>query len=249
MSRFWNWVSNLTPGETARSSEVDANFSGANGGFTNVEGELNRSLRVALSGNPGLAQGDLELADTAVQRAGKVLGFGNDGKPITLNAAFRYRGAWTTGAVYSTNDVVQTGIEKSLWLCIAAHTASALFSTDQATKWVLAVDLSELRKSIRTFQIVTSAQSPFAAAAGDDLMVDVSGGAVTINLPAGPVITDQPISIVHIAGPISSNNIIVARNGQNIMSLAENMAVTDTNAAFELAFSDTARGWRLVRGT
>jgi hypothetical protein len=98
------------------------------------------------------------------------------------------------------------------------------------------------------FEIVTAAQSPFQAVAGKDYYVDVSTGAMTINLPASPTIQTRPISFVHLRGTITSNNLTIGRNGQLIMGLAEDMVVNTTNAAFQLGFSDAAGGWRLIRG-
>lgn len=251
MSRYWQWQNNLSPGETARAEEVNQQFSEINNALTLVEGEINRSFRVGAAANVGLGASDLEAAESAAQRANKVLGCDDNGKPTFVNAAFRFRGPWGSGLLFSTNDVVQVGIEQSLYVCAIGHTSSPAFSTDQATKWLLMVDLTTLRKAIRTWQIVTSSQSPFQASAGDDLMVDVSNGPVTITLPAAPALSDQGISITHVAGPIASpsNNIIVSRNGQLIMGLSENMAIDSPNAGMEFAFANPTLGWRLVRGT
>lgn len=249
MSRYWTFAPNLTPGETARSEEVNQQFAAINTALTGVEAEMNRAFRVGAAANPALAQSSLEAAESAAQRANKVLACDAQGKPTFINAAFNFEGPWTSGVLYSINDVVQVGIESSLWIAIAQHTSSALFATDQATKWRLLLDLTDLRKSIRTFQKIGAGNSPYLAASGDDLFVDVTSGPVTVVLPAAPAISDQPISITHVAGPADSNNIIVARNGKLIMGLAENMAISDNNAALEIAFCDELNGWRLVRGT
>lgn len=96
------------------------------------------------------------------------------------------------------------------------------------------------------YSIVTSADSPVAAAAGQNYFVDVSTGAVTITLPAAPVLGDAPIGVCHVGGTIASNLITIARNGKPIMGLAEDMTVAITNANFRLGFCDNTRGWRLL---
>lgn len=59
--------------------------------------------------------------------------------------AFTDRGAWVTATAYAVKDLVQ---ESGTWyVCVEAHTSSALFATDKATKWrvyqgVLDADLS-----------------------------------------------------------------------------------------------------------
>jgi hypothetical protein len=247
MSRYWNWTSNLSPGEIARSQEVNDNFSAIDAGLDAVELEMNRSIRFTNDSNP--AESYFQIAESPAQRASKALGFDSAGKAAIVSVLWNWRDAWLTSTAYAVNDVVSQGAEKSLYVCRVAHT-SGTFATDlAASKWTKVIDLTEVSRAIRKQQIVTNAMSPFVATAGDDLLVDVAGGAVTITLPASPSINDQAISITHIDGNIGTNNITVARNGNLIMALAENMVVNDTNAAFELAYSDASRGWRLVRGT
>lgn len=246
-SRFWTFLSNLTLGEIARSGEVNAKFAEIDAALLLVANEMNRTVRFTADTSP--AESYNQIANTAGQRANRVLGFDSAGQPSITSATWNYRGAWTTGQFYILNDIVMVAND-GLYICTTAHTAAALFATDLTfTRWLKIVDLAEVSRAIRRFQVVTAAQSPFQASAGDDLMVDVSAGAVTIRLPASPTINDQAISIVHIDGSISGNNITVDRNGNRIMGLTENMFVTDTNAALELAYCDASRGWRLVRGT
>lgn len=246
MSRFWNWIANLSPGEIARSGEVNQQFGEIDGALDSVANEMNRAIRFTNGATP--AEADFQIAESAGQRAGRALGFDANGKAAIVSMLWAWRGDWLTATAYAVNDVVAQGTEKSLYVCRIAHT-SGTFSTDlAASRWTKVIDLIEVYRAVRRSKIITSAQSPYSAVAGDDLMVDVSGGAVTITLPAAPSINDQAISVTHIDGNIGANNITIARNGLRIMGLLENMTVNDTNAAFELAYSDAARGWRLVRG-
>lgn len=75
--------------------------------------------------------------------------------------------------------------------------------------------------------------------------VDVSSGPVTITLPATPSVGTGPVKIIHYKGDITANKIIVARNGEKIMALAEDMDITTPFAAVTLRFSDADQGWRL----
>lgn len=246
-SRFWTWVANLTPGETARSGEVNSQFAAVDAGLASIEQELNRSIRFTADSAPDETYA--QIANTPAQRANRVIGFDSNGKPTITSATWLYRGPWASSTAYVQNDVVLVA-DDGLYIGVSSHTSASVFATDVAAgRWVKVIDLAEVSRAVRKFQIVTAAMSPFTAAAGSDLMVDVSGGAVTIRLPAAPTLQDQPVSIVHLDGPIATNAITVDRNGGRIMGLAENMFVTDSNAAFELAFSDTLRGWRLVRGS
>lgn len=247
-SRFWTFIANLTPGETARAAEVNAKFLEIDGALANVSAELNRAVRYS-GDSPTPLEAYMQVPNTPAQRANRVLGFNAAGAPTITSATWNYRQAWVPATLYNSNDIVLLAND-GLYISLLTHTAAALFATDlAASRWLKIVDLAEVSRAIRKFQIVTSSLSPFTATAGDDLMVDVSTAPVTIRLPAAPTINDQAISIVHIDGSISSNNITVDRNGNRIMGLTENMFVTDANAAFELAYCDTLRGWRLSRGT
>lgn len=248
-NRFWDHVATLVSGQTARANLVNAQLDGVMGGFENVEQEMNRAIRF----NDGTTPLDttFQLSQTALQRANLIMAFNAAGALELRAGTFTWRNNWATATGYSVNDVVigPTANNNSLYICVLAHT-SGVFATDLgAGRWQLMVDLLQVNRAIRKFQIVTSAMSPFLATPGDDLFVDVTGGAVTVTLPAAPVILDQAISVTHMAGNIAANNITIARNGNPIMALAEDMTVNTTNASFELAFANASAGWRLVKGT
>ena len=63
----------------------------------------------------------------------------------------------------------------------------------------------------------------------------------TITLPASP----QPGWEVGIAVNGSFDNTIVARNGSNIMGLAENMTLDRSYASVQLVYSGAVIGWRV----
>lgn len=81
------------------------------------------------------------------------------------------------------------------------------------------------------------------AVAGGFYAVDKSGGNVTITLPASPTVGDEPIRVAHVIG--TSNTLTIARNGNPIMGLAEDMVVDDDYAAFALFWAGASAGWRL----
>lgn len=86
--------------------------------------------------------------------------------------------------------------------------------------------------------------SSFTAEANNLYFVDVTSGPVTVTMPGSPSLGD-PVKIIHYKGDITSNNITVGRNGQNIMATAEDMTVALTNATVTLRYSDSGQGWRL----
>ena len=73
--------------------------------------------------------------------------------------------------------------------------------------------------------------------------VDTSGGAKTITLPASPTEGDV-INFFDAKGTFDTNNLTVARNGNTIMGLGEDMVVDTKNISFGLMFINN--DWRLV---
>jgi hypothetical protein len=69
----------------------------------------------------------------------------------------------------------------------------------------------------------------------------VTAASQTITLPASPSTGWQ--AGVSIAGTFTDT--IIARNGSNIMSLAENMTVDTANISVTLVYIDATRGWRI----
>jgi len=83
---------------------------------------------------------------------------------------------------------------------------------------------------------VTSSTS-IAATTGNHYIL--RGGATTVTLPASPAAGN--IVWVTVANGRSDN--VIARNGQNIQGLAENMTLDTAYAAVQLRFSDATMGW------
>jgi hypothetical protein len=65
---------------------------------------------------------------------------------------------------------------------------------------------------------------------------------LTLTLPASPTIGDW----VQVNNSSGTTTAVVARNGQNIQSLAQDMTIDNATASFTLTFSDATRGWVLT---
>lgn len=246
-NRFWNHAKTLIDGQTARTTPINEHLDAIAAGLDKVAAELQQTFRFP-SGSPDEATFKFEV--TAAQRANQIIGFDANGVPQLRSGSFTWRGNWAGGQLYRVNDMVRGPSAaphySSLYTVIVQHTSSD-FATNLAAGFLeLAVDLSEMNRFIRRFQIITTNH---AAAAGDDLFVNVSGGAIQITLPANPQLSDQPITVCHVGGSIAANNITIQRNGKLIMGLAEDMIVNTTGASFELSFCNDTFGWRLVKGT
>lgn len=90
----------------------------------------------------------------------------------------------------------------------------------------------------------THQTSNFTAVAAKGYFVDSSSVAVTVTLPASPVVGDE-VAVIDSAQNAATNNITVARNGNKIMDDASDMTVAVDGAAFRLVWSGSTRGWLL----
>jgi hypothetical protein len=82
-------------------------------------------------------------------------------------------------------------------------------------------------------------------AANDRYFVNTSGGAATITLPASPLVGDQ-ISILDLASTFDTNNCTLARNGNKIMGLTENLVLNVEDEAITLVYTGATYGWKLT---
>jgi hypothetical protein len=85
--------------------------------------------------------------------------------------------------------------------------------------------------------VVTS--TPYTAKANDYVVVDTAGQTVT--LPATPA--EGTMVTVVVAGTFLDT--VVARNGRNIMALAQDITLDKQYAAMQFTYTDATNGWRL----
>jgi hypothetical protein len=84
----------------------------------------------------------------------------------------------------------------------------------------------------------------YAASANDGVLANTSGGAWTLTLPSSPTVGDT-VTIIDTHNSFTNNNLTVARNGQKIQGIAENLTCDVNNSAFELVFTGTTDGWKI----
>ena len=88
----------------------------------------------------------------------------------------------------------------------------------------------------------TSKNEAYTAVDGDKLLVNTLGGAVTITLPASPVLGDEVI-LRDAKRTSETHAITVARNGLNIGGIAENMTMDINGIQVHLVYVDAGHGW------
>jgi phage baseplate assembly protein gpV len=81
---------------------------------------------------------------------------------------------------------------------------------------------------------------------GDQVLVDTSGGGigapVTINLPASPSVGHE-VTFIDSGNNLASNNLIIGRNGSNVLGSASDLTVSTNSVAFTLVYVNATRGW------
>jgi hypothetical protein len=79
----------------------------------------------------------------------------------------------------------------------------------------------------------------------DGLFVNTSVGIVTVTLPASPSLGDS-IHFLDLEGTFATNNLVIDRNGNNIIGIASNLVVDINNSGLTLVYTDATNGWKLM---
>lgn len=98
------------------------------------------------------------------------------------------------------------------------------------------------------YAIVESISASQAAVVNHKYICDTTAAGFTLTLPATPVAGDS-IIIVDALGQFEINPLVLAGNGKNIESIAEDMNIDVPGVQLEVQFSgDNARGWMVNIG-
>ncbi len=81
-----------------------------------------------------------------------------------------------------------------------------------------------------------------SAVAGRFYPCRTSGNAFTVTLPASPSIGDK-VGVSDTNGTFATNNLTIARNGSNILAVAEDLICNINYVSIILVYTDASRGW------
>ena len=82
----------------------------------------------------------------------------------------------------------------------------------------------------------------YTAVNGDQIFVDTSSTAVTITLPASPVVGNE-VHFIDSKLSFNSNNLIINRNSEPINGAASNLTVSENGESFTLVYANATKGW------
>lgn len=80
----------------------------------------------------------------------------------------------------------------------------------------------------------------------NDRIICTTGG-FTITLPASNLLEGDSIQVIDATGVAGTSNITVARNGNKIQNLNEDLIINVNNAAVTLVWTGSTYGWLIVR--
>lgn len=173
------------------------------------------------------------------------------------NDAFQVTGADTTGRTVTVPQlrrisIWQADAENDHQVTLKRGTGSVSIEPGQRITLVTDGSANGIAGALLTGPASTSAwqeiddtDSPFSAVAGNRLDVDTSTAVVTVTLPADPSKYDE-IWFRNSADSFATHSLTVARNGETIMGLAQNMTVNTNGAYFSLWFDGAT--WQLSLG-
>lgn len=160
----------------------------------------------------------------------------NSASIASQNAAIAFAAAgvtlWVSGTTYALGQAV---ISPSSLLVYRRKVAGA-GTTDPVS------DATNWKVNSMSAQWVTKSGA-YTAVDGDALRVDTTAGVVTITLPIAPL-DNATVAWKDYAGTFGSNKLTFARNGKNIMGLAQDMDVSTSNFNGVLTFISATNDWR-----
>lgn len=140
--------------------------------------------------------------------------------------------AWVSGTSYSVGQVVWSPITQLVYRRRVAGAGTTDPSAD-STNWALvAGGLPQL--------VEITATSATLSAGHHAVLTNVSQ--TTVTLPPSPTVFDYAW-VTPANGRVDNR---IARNGQNIMGLAEDLDIDNANVTVQLRFIGGTRGWSLV---
>jgi hypothetical protein len=81
--------------------------------------------------------------------------------------------------------------------------------------------------------------------AGERIFAVATSGSFTLTLPSSPAEGDT-VQIIDVAGIFATNPVTVARNGEKIQNLTEDLVLNLNNAALTMIYSGPTYGWIFV---
>ena len=156
-------------------------------------------------------------------------------KTLVDNAA-NYKGDWVTnynsGVGYALSDSISY-TDGNTYVSKVANNLVEPTSLTNTTEWYF------IAKGFVNVAVTAN----YTASANEFLQVDTTTVAITVTLPLSPAVNDT-IKFLDAKGTFDTKALTIARNGNTIMGVAEDMIVDTKNISFGLVFINN--DWRLI---
>lgn len=223
-----SYVTTTNPG-TVTSVDV----SGGTTGLTTSGGPVTGSGTITLAGTLGTANGGTNLTSFTANKAV----YATSTSALTTGTLPIAAGG-TALATTPTNGQLLIGNTATSAYSLATITAGSGITVTNGNGTITIASSGGSGFPI-TMNIVTGTTQ--AATTGNQYVL-TNVAATTVTLPASPTAGDTVF--VTVANNLATN--VVARNGSNIMSLAQDMTLDNQYAAVQLRYADATRGWVLT---
>ncbi len=151
---------------------------------------------------------------------------------IISEGAANYKGDWDSDTTYGIGE--STTYNGSIMYSKIADNTTEPTDKTTTTEWLY-------KPSGANYTDIKDAN--YDAVSGDFIYCNtVTNGSFTVTLPSSPALNDT-VKILDIKAGFEDNNLTIARNGNNIMGLDEDMLVDKNNASLSLIFIDS--NWRI----
>jgi len=138
-----------------------------------------------------------------------------------------------TGATYAIGDLRKSPSNGRIYRRLTASSAGTTDPSVDITNW-----------AIYTLDPIWATKTGnYTAVAGDALLIDTTGGAITITLPASPTANDV-VRFADYAGTWGANKVTFGRNGSKVMGLSEDYDITTANLNGVMTYIDSTQGWK-----
>ena len=186
--------------------------------------------------------------DKIIPQSGTALQVGENGDTITVPAGATLDASNATTTLPSTV-VTTTGTQTLTNKSIVATQLTGTVANARLTgSGAITINGSSVSLGgSTTIETGTSWQSAvktstFTAVAGEGYFINTTGGAVTVNLPAGSV--GDVIELVDALGTFTTNNLTISANGsEKIQNSTNDITLTKINAGTKLVYSGSTSGW------
>jgi hypothetical protein len=216
------YYSNGTSWNSISGTVSSISVSGGTTGLTTTGGPITASGTITLTGTLTVANGG--TGATTESGARTALGVPS----LTGTGA---SGSWGISVTGTASNVTGVVAAANGGTGITSPGAAGNVLTSDGTAWV-----STPVQGLPTANIV-SGTTQQAVALNHYILVNAA--ATTVTLPATPSLGD--VVWVTVANGRTDN--VIARNGSNIQSLAENLTINAAYAAVQLRYADATRGW------